>query len=143
MLVWEYVKGNPLPSSGVGSPDDCSSSCSHNSNGQNGSFSEGALLRERIATNIGVAGDQELTSLAFNQNIVVTIPGNTRFYIVLQKGPSTGTPGTSLATTSAQTAANTCIPTLEELRELIQLRRELSEMYQTSGQATAAQQPQQ
>jgi hypothetical protein len=33
--------------------------------------------------------------------------------------------------------------TLEELRELMQLRRELSEMYQTSGQAQATQQPQQ
>jgi len=112
-------------------------------NGLNGPLSESALLRERIATNIGVAGDEELTSLAFNQNIVVTIPGNTRFYIVLQKGSSAATPGTSLATTSAQTAANTRIPTLEELRELIQLRRELNEMYQTSGQAQAAQQPQQ
>jgi len=120
-------------------------------NGINGPLSESALLRERIATNIGVAGDEELTSLAFNQNIVVTIPGNTRFYIVLQKGSSAGVPGTSLASTSTQTAANTHLPTVEELRELIQLRRELSEMYQISGQAPfdsaqgrpAVQQPQQ
>jgi len=112
-------------------------------NGLNGPLSESALLRERIATNIGVAGDEELTSLAFNQNIVVTIPGNTRFFLVLQKGSSAGTPSTSLASTSTQTVANTRLPTLEELRELMQLRRELSEMYQTSGQAPAAQQPQQ
>ena len=112
-------------------------------NGLNGPLSESALLRERLATNIGVAGDEELTSLAFHQNIVVTIPGNTRFYLVLQKGSSAGTPGTSVTSTSTQTAANTRLPSLEELRELIQLRRELNEMYQTSGQPSAAPQPQQ
>jgi len=30
---------------------------------------------------------------------------------------------------------NTRIPSVEELRELLQLRRELNEMYQTSSQA--------
>jgi len=39
-------------------------------NGFNGPLSESALLRDRLATNIGIAGDQELNSLAFNQNIV-------------------------------------------------------------------------
>ena len=55
-------------------------------NGFNGPLSESALLRDRIATNIGIDGDQELNSLAFNQNIVVTVPGNTRFYLVVEKG---------------------------------------------------------
>jgi hypothetical protein len=71
------------------------------------------------------------------------VPANTRFYLVLQKGSSTGQAGTTAATSSKQTAVNTGIPSMEELRELMQLRRELSEMYQTSGQAQAAQQPQQ
>jgi hypothetical protein len=48
-----------------------------------------------------------------------------------------------LAPTSTQSAANTRLLTLEELRELMQLRRELSKMYQTSSQALPAQQPQQ
>jgi len=60
------------------------------SNGFNGPLSESALLRDRIATNIGIAGDQELNSLAFNQNIVVTVPGNTRFYIVVEKSKASG-----------------------------------------------------
>jgi hypothetical protein len=54
------------------------------SSGFYGPFSESALLRERVANNVGVAGDEELNELAFNQNIVVTVPGNTRFYIVLE-----------------------------------------------------------
>jgi len=62
---------------------------------------------------------------------------------VLQKGSSAGTPGPGLASASTQTAGNTRLPTVEELRELIQLRRELNEMYQTSGQVPGAQQPQQ
>jgi hypothetical protein len=110
-------------------------------NGFNGPLSESALLRDRIATNIGIAGDQELTNLAFNQNIVVTIPGNTRFYLVLQKSSSAGTAGTSLASSPTQTATNARLPSLEELRELVQLRRELSEMYQASSPQAATQQP--
>jgi len=54
------------------------------SSGFYGPLSESALLRERVANNVGVAGDEELNELAFNQNIVVTVPGNTRFYIVLE-----------------------------------------------------------
>ena len=56
------------------------------SSGFYGPLSESALLRERVANNVGVAGDEELNELAFNQNIVVTVPGNTRFYIVLGTG---------------------------------------------------------
>jgi hypothetical protein len=71
---------------------------------------------------------------------VVTVPANTRFYLVLQKASSTAQAGASAATPSKQTVVNTGIPSVEELRELMQFRKELSEMYQTSGQA---QQPQQ
>jgi len=62
---------------------------------------------------------------------------------VLQKGASAGTPGPGLASASTQTVGNTRLPTMEELRELIQLRRELNEMYQTPGLVPAAPQPQQ
>src|SRR5206468_12566967 len=50
-----------------------------------GALSESALLRERMAENVGVAGQNEINQLALNQNTVVTVPGNTRFYIVLQQ----------------------------------------------------------
>ena len=110
------------------------------SNGFNGPLSESALLRERMATNIGIAGDQELNSLAFNQNIVVTVPGNTRFYVVLQKAAIGGAAETRPTTLAAREVSNTKLPSVEELRQLIELRRELSEMVQQSGGQSPAQQ---
>ena len=105
-------------------------------------LSESAFLRDRIATNIGIAGDQELNDLTFNQNIVVSIPGNTRFYVVMEQG-------TALPEAQAQTAAalsattqqTNNVPSLEELRQLLQLRQEMSAMYQQAGNAQVAAQP--
>ena len=109
-----------------------------------GPISESALLRERVASNIGNAGDQELNELAFNQNIVVTVPGNTRFYIVLENTGSanTGAGGRQAAVTT--TTQPNGVPTLDELRQLMQLKEELSTMYQQgnpqAGPAQASQQ---
>ena len=112
--------------------------------GFNGAISENALLRERIADNVGMAGQDEINMLAANQNIVVTVPGNTRFYIVLEKGSSeqqTGKPGVRPADINNASFANGKVPTLEELRELMQLKNELNEMYlQPSAQQTPMQQ---
>src|SRR6266699_3155477 len=114
-------------------------------NGFSGPLSESALLRDRIATNIGIAGDQELNGLAFNQNIVVTVPGNTRFYIVVEKSTTSGGgQGGQLRPTAIQQMNNAPLPTSDELRQLLQLKRELSEMVQQAGtQNTAPQVPQQ
>jgi hypothetical protein len=110
--------------------------------GFNGPLSESALLRDRMATNIGIAGDQELNSLAFNQNIIVTVPGNTRFYVVAQKSTASGEGQVRPA--AIQQANNATPPTGEELRQLLQLRRELNDMYQQTGmQSTPQQAPQQ
>ena len=112
------------------------------SNGLNAPLSQGALLRDQIATNIGIAGDQQLNSLAFNQNIVVSVPGNTRFYVVIEKGATAGEEQARPTTT--QQATNRPVPTAEELQQLMQLQRELSELYQQpSVQNTAQQVPQQ
>jgi len=78
-------------------------------NGFNGPLSESALLRDRLATNIGIAGDQELNSLAFNQNIVVTVPGNTRFYVVVEKVTASGEGQARPA--AIQQANNATLPT--------------------------------
>jgi hypothetical protein len=99
-------------------------------------LSQSALLRDRIATNVAIAGDQELNTLAFNQNIIVTVPGNTRFYVVAQEGPRTQEGDARQPTT--QRANNATLPTMEELRQLVQLRRELSDMYQQAGTQNAA-----
>ena len=108
-----------------------------------GLISPNTLMRERLADNVATAGQEELNGLAFNQNLVVTLPGNTRFYIVVQK-PSSDHMGTSSGTrnTGTSTASFTGgVPTLEELRQLMQLRSEINELY-TQASSQAAIQPQ-
>lgn len=97
------------------------------SHGLSAPLSQGALLRDQIATNVGIAGDQQLNSLAFNQNIVVSLPGNTRFYVVINK--ETNASQEQRQPTGAQRAA-VPFPTAEELQQLMQLRQELSALYQ-------------
>lgn len=109
-------------------------------NGIHAPLSQGALLRDQIATNIGIAGDQQLNSLAFHQHIVVSVPGNTRFYVVIEKGPAASEEHARPAQTGP--TRNEPVPTAEELRQLMQLRQELSELYQQpNGQNTAQQAP--
>jgi hypothetical protein len=105
-------------------------------NGFNGPISESTLLRERVANNIGIAGDQQLTNLAFNQNVVVTVPGNTRFYLIFQKvfGESNAPKELQPASANSTQLANAKFPSLEELRQLMQLRQELSQLYQQPTQ---------
>src|SRR5215469_16069822 len=111
-----------------------------------GMISPNTLMRERLADNVATAGQEELNGLAFNQNLVVTLAGNTRFYIVVQKPSSErtgGTPGTR--STGINTAGfSGGVPTLDELRQLMQLRSEINELYtQASTQAAIQPQPQQ
>ena len=112
--------------------------------GFNGPISESSLLRERLADNIGMAGQDEINTLAVNQSIVVTVPGNTRFYIVVEKGSldqQVGKPGVRPADASGASLTGGKVPSLEELRELMQLKNELNQMYlQTSAEQTTAQQ---
>src|SRR5581483_6737417 len=111
--------------------------------GFNGPISENSLLRERLASNIGIAGQDEINTLAANQTLVVTVPGNTRFYIVIEQGSSDqqpGSPGTRPVENSGAGFSAGKVPTLEELRELLQLRNELNQMYlQAGSQAAEAQ----
>ena len=114
--------------------------------GLTGPVDQSILLRERIASNIGLAGEQELMGLAYNQNIVVTLAGNTRFYIVLQEPaaarqadimPTLGTGSrTNIASADGQS-----LPTAAELRELISLKDELNRMYREVA-ATRTSEPQ-
>ena len=100
----------------------------------NAPFSSSALLRERMAGNVAIAGQDELNEMAVNQNVVVTLPGGTRFYLVLQKGttPGAGQPTEQRGAARPQTA-NASVPSLEELRQLLELKRELSQMYEQAG----------
>jgi hypothetical protein len=89
------------------------------------------LLRDRLATNVALAGEQELANAAYSQNITVTLPANTRFYVVLQKPAVAATP-TQIAEPARQSAE---MPTVQELRELMDLRREINRMYHESNSA--------
>jgi len=63
---------------------------------------------------------------------MVTVPGNTRFYIVLQQTPtSSGQAPTARRASSASGFAgdSQAVPNLQELRQLLQLRQELSQLY--------------
>lgn len=106
--------------------------------GLSGSLDNSVLLRERISSNVALAGEQELAALAYQQNIVVTVPANTRFYLVLNEAgvdrpaasPVLAAPqvaqqaaGASLQQTSSRDPSSE-----QELREMIQLRNELREM---------------
>jgi hypothetical protein len=54
-------------------------------NNSSAAFSEGDMLRERLAQNIGTAGDSEVMNLNVNSRIVVTVPADTKIYIVFTK----------------------------------------------------------
>jgi hypothetical protein len=116
------------------------------SSASEGMISPNTLMRERLADNVATAGQEEMNGLAFNQSLVVTLPGNTRFYIVVQKPSSDHGSATSGARSTGKSTAGFTggVPTLEELRQLMQLRSEINEMYtQGSSQAAIQFQPQQ
>jgi hypothetical protein len=110
--------------------------------GVNDTISNNVLLRERMANNIALAGEQQLAELAYHQNIVVTIPGNTRFYIVLAKPaaersvPAGPVPANNPTVPGLTTAS---LPSVQELRELMELKRELTQMYQQQQQRVLVQ----
>jgi hypothetical protein len=104
--------------------------------GLSGGIDNSVLLRERLASNVALAGEQELALLAYQQNIVVTVPANTRFYLVLHEpgvnrrvasgtaGPHAGQQaGDAIRRASGQSTLSE-----QELREMVQLRNELREM---------------
>ena len=54
-------------------------------NNSSAAFSEDDMLRERLAENIGTAGDTEVMSLSANSRVVVSVPADTKIYIVFTK----------------------------------------------------------
>ena len=99
--------------------------------------------REAARRRLKIAGDGELNELGFNQNIVVTVPGNTRFYILLGTGSGGRDTGSRQAATSVPVGSKAAtMPSLEELRQLMQLRQELSAMYQQAATPVTTQTPQ-
>ena len=107
--------------------------------GLGGQLDNSVLLRERLSSNVAMAGEQELAMLAFQQNIVITVPANTRFYIVLNEpGVTMPTPQQAAVTRGGNTASPGVqeVPpgsplagmSPQELQELISIRNEMREM---------------
>jgi hypothetical protein len=112
------------------------------------SLSNNVLLRERVANNVALAGEQQMNDLAYRQNIVVTVPGNTRFYIVLAKPTGSASDGAAPSgpvpagnPRGLQSYATASTPSVQELRELLELKQELTQMYQQQQKAQIAQAP--
>jgi hypothetical protein len=110
----------------------------------NGGIDNSILLRERVASNVALAGEQQLAQLAYQQNIVVTVPARTQFYLVLQEEATVAVEPRPLPTVppSPVTAAISD----RELQELLQIRnemREMNRMMQQSMQTFPRPEPQQ
>ncbi len=104
------------------------------------------LLRERVANNVAIGGEQQLAEMAYHQNIIVTVPGNTRFYLVLAKPTRNDAGGSTPAApipangAGAQGFSVTSQTSVQELRELMDLKRELTRMYQQQQQKPTTEQ---
>jgi hypothetical protein len=51
-------------------------------NNVNGAYSESDMIRERAADNLGMATDSQLTQLNSGTHISVSVPANTKIYVV-------------------------------------------------------------
>jgi transcriptional regulator with AAA-type ATPase domain len=87
------------------------------------------LLRERVANSIGQASDQTVANLALTERIVVSVPADTEIYVILQKAAKENSQSSRVQLPS-QAATQ---PSIEELRQLMQLQRELN---QNAGKQT-------
>lgn len=58
-------------------------------NNSSAAFSEDDMLRERLAENIGTAGDSEVMNLDANSRVVVSVPADTKIYIVFTRHEET------------------------------------------------------
>ena len=95
-------------------------------------LSEGDLLREKVSNNIAQSSDKEVAKLAITEHLVVSAPAGTEIYVVLQK-PAKPTSQDRRVQLPAPTQT-TNQPGIEELRQLLQLQRELN---QTAGGETS------
>ncbi|HZW81036.1 MAG TPA: TrbI/VirB10 family protein, partial [Candidatus Deferrimicrobiaceae bacterium] len=95
-------------------------------------LSESDLIRERVSSNIGETGDEEVSRLAVNQQIVVTVPAGVPIYVVLQQTPKSGQPVTQTSPRNTPTSNSS---NAEQWRQLLQLQQELNQSSATNQSA--------
>ena len=102
--------------------------------GLNGPINNSVLLRDRLATNVAQAGEQQLQQMAVNSNLVVTVPANTQLYVVLRKAVRGSAGSSEQATCAESRLVNGGQPlTPVELEELRTLRQEFQRLMQLVG----------
>ena len=94
-------------------------------------LSESDLMRARLSNNIGETGDEEVSRLAVNQQIVVTVSAGASIYVVLEQTPKSNQPSVQTSPRSSPTSNSANV---DQLRQLLQLQQELSQSA-TSNQA--------
>ena len=94
------------------------------SGGLDGPLSEGDLVRERLGTNIGESADQEIARLNLTERIVVSVGADTPIYVVLDRG-------TKKTLTRADHGPVSTTQSLDSLRQILQLQRELNQNAET------------
>jgi hypothetical protein len=87
-------------------------------------LSESDLMRERVSNNIGETGDEEVSRLAVNQQIVVTVSAGAPIYVILEQAPKSNQPA---APTSARSKLTSNSSDVDQLRQLLQLQQELNQ----------------
>jgi hypothetical protein len=93
-------------------------------------LSESDLMRERAASNIGETGDEEISRLAVNQQIVVTLSAGLPIYVVLEQ---THKSNPALARVGRRDPSTSNSSNVDQLRQLFQLQQELSQSSATSN----------
>jgi hypothetical protein len=107
--------------------------------GLSGPLDNSLLIRERLANNIAQAGDQQLQQTALSTSIVVTVPGNIRFYLVLQKpvggmtNSRTGQQAGNLLPMPQDSLSKSQTLTRAELQELRDLKQEFKRLMLMAG----------
>lgn len=85
-------------------------------------LSEGDLLRERAADNIAQGSDEQVARLAVTEHVVVSLPAQMEIYVVLAKSAGSGQ-----SSQSKSVVASSGVSNADQLRQLLQLQRELNE----------------
>jgi hypothetical protein len=85
--------------------------------------------------NIGSAADQEIQQMAYSEHRVVTLPGNTRFYLVIDHQPKQ--PDRRPSREQQPADANTSNASVQA--QLLELRKELADI--TAKQTPLSSQP--
>jgi Bacterial conjugation TrbI-like protein len=85
-------------------------------------LSESDLMRDRVSNNISEASDEEISRMAITSHTVVTVSADTPIYVVLEQ-----TPKPEAASGQSSRKEPSLTTNAEELRQLLQLKRELNQ----------------